>query len=108
MSKSWLSLGLATALLASCASPEVGTAVDPDAPAWLSDPYAGSMRELVMVGVGSARGIGREAEDQARRSAMRRINEDILTRVKSELTSISSEFASSTCEGGILDGGSSS
>jgi len=94
----WLGLPLALSLVAACASTEAPVSTNPDAPAWLSDPYAGSPRDQVMVGVGSARGIGPQAEDQARRSAMRRINEDILTRVKSELTTISSEFASGSGE----------
>jgi hypothetical protein len=94
----WLGLPLALCLVVACASTDEPMSSSPDAPGGLSDPYAGSPRDQVMVGVGSARGIGPQAEDQARRSAMRRINEDILTRVKSELTTISSEFASGSGE----------
>ncbi|MDG2148763.1 MAG: hypothetical protein P8N09_04480, partial [Planctomycetota bacterium] len=66
-----------------------------NAPPWVDDAYAGTNRMVMLAAVGVAPGIGRAAEDAARRSAMRRVNEDILSSVRSELTTLSAQFASS-------------
>jgi hypothetical protein len=93
-----IALAVCLALLAACASPASNrkTGTSPGAPPWVEDAYVGTNRAAVMAAVGSAPGIGRDAEDAARRSAMRRINEDILSSVRSELTTLSAQFASST------------
>ena len=84
------------ALLAACAgTSESGR---PAGAEWVDDPYVGVDSRRFMAEAGSARGIGRDAQDAARNDALRRLNESLLVHVSSDLTNISEEFAGSDGE----------